>query len=137
MSKNNVLGPLTPIVGFGKLVVRLCSFVDPAKKLMKVWLFVFFCRKIMDGVRAIRLAFRFSNETRGLWSRGFHTSKTAFCFHESHPKGGYQKKDERPVNEKVRHGFTQLKEEIKVWKKEVKETFEMDFPIIRPGNLIV
>ncbi|CAG0917457.1 unnamed protein product [Notodromas monacha] len=65
--------------------------------------------------------------------RMFHSSAHACgMFHESHPKSGYQG-PEKPGKEHIREGLGMLKEEIKLWKKEMQDKFDMDIPMIRPG----
>lgn len=68
-------------------------------------------------------------------ARGLHSSAPACTsFYESHIKAGYQKPDDRKLKETIRDGLSQLKTEIKVWKQEVKDTVQMDIPMIRPGK---
>lgn len=70
--------------------------------------------------------------------RKLHLScKNHGLFHESNPKSGYEKGDERPVKDKIRQGLKELKKEIKLWNNEWKEHFQMD-PVLgmpTPGEI--
>lgn len=71
--------------------------------------------------------------------RAFHSSLWRHrMFWERDEKGGYRKETEKPPRiQMIREGLKELKEEIKLWREEVKEKFEGD-PILiyRPGKLL-
>lgn len=71
--------------------------------------------------------------------RFFKTSSKLNTFWENDDKGGY--KDNRPpqpLKERMRVGLQELKKEIALWSKEVKERFEFDPVLIfRPGEVDV
>ena len=76
--------------------------------------------------------FRLSNK------RAFQTSAVN-CFWERDPKGGYLRDRPRPsTKDLIRDGLKELKEEIKLWKEEVKEHLQGD-PILayRRGEIDV
>lgn len=68
--------------------------------------------------------------------RGIHATMTNNLFYEKDPKGGYT--DNRPEPSKkqlIKDGIKELKEEIALWSKEVKEHLEADpFLLYRPGE---
>ncbi|RZC42020.1 complex I intermediate-associated protein 30, mitochondrial [Asbolus verrucosus] len=65
----------------------------------------------------------------------FHTSSVLHTFWERDDKGGYNTKTSVPIKERMRLGLQELKKEIELWKKEIKEDFESD-PVLafRPGE---
>lgn len=66
----------------------------------------------------------------------FHTNSVLYTFWEKDDKGGYQ--DTRTplsMKERMREGLKELKYEIALWSKEIKEDFESDpLMIFRPGE---
>ncbi|KAG8228613.1 hypothetical protein J437_LFUL009318 [Ladona fulva] len=67
--------------------------------------------------------------------KSFHTSTCSKTFWERDPKGGYVSKEKRSTIKTIREGLGELKNEIQLWKEEVKEKFEFD-PLLlcRPGE---
>lgn len=67
--------------------------------------------------------------------RAIHTTPVNTTFYEKEKKSGYGKKYPMFSKQMMLEGFQQLKEEIKLWKEEVKEKFESDpLVICRPGE---
>lgn len=67
--------------------------------------------------------------TRSTTSRTIHTAHVVL-FWERDPKGGYLRDKPKPkATELIHDGLKELKNEIKLWKDEVKEHFESD-PIV-------
>jgi NADH dehydrogenase [ubiquinone] 1 alpha subcomplex assembly factor 1 len=64
-----------------------------------------------------------------------HTTPVNTTFWEKEKKSGYGKEYPMFSKKMILDGFQQLKEEIKLWKEEVKEKLESDPLIIsRPGE---
>lgn len=65
-----------------------------------------------------------------------HTTSTLTTFWERDVKSGYGEKGEKlSTTEMIREGLKELKGEIKLWKEEMKETFEFDpVMVFRPGE---
>lgn len=71
-----------------------------------------------------------------LYPRFVHLSSRRSCFWEKDPKGGYGRENLGVSRTQlIRDGLKELRQEIKLWKEEVKEKFECD-PILiyRPGE---
>ncbi|XP_076045279.1 complex I intermediate-associated protein 30 [Oratosquilla oratoria] len=65
-------------------------------------------------------------------------TSTAFqrhLFWEKDVKGGYASKEKISRKTMIQEGMKQLREEISLWKQEVKEKFEDDSIIVRPGDM--
>lgn len=81
----------------------------------------------------------FTKPVSELLKRKFRTSAALHEFWEKDPKGGY--KDTRPplsFKERMRLGLSELKNEIALWKEEVKDAIDFDPPrVFRRGEVDV
>ena len=69
--------------------------------------------------------------------RNIHTTAVKSTFWEREKKSGYGKKYPTiPTKQMILDGLTEMKNEIQMWREEVKEKFESD-PILvfRPGEI--
>lgn len=67
--------------------------------------------------------------------QGLHSTPKNFTFFEKDPKSGYNRdKPKLSHREIIKKGFQQIKDEIKLWREEVVETFEGDLLLsYQPG----
>ncbi|XP_042869406.1 complex I intermediate-associated protein 30, mitochondrial-like isoform X2 [Penaeus japonicus] len=68
-------------------------------------------------------------------SRTIATTPVKQLFWERDPKGGYGGKEKLNRKELIQEGLKELREELSKWKGEVKEKFEDDPIIVRPGDM--
>lgn len=75
------------------------------------------------------------NCNRTFVSRGISLTSVQHLFWERDPKGGYGSKKKHNNKELIREGLKELRQELSKWKDEVREKFECDPILVRPGDM--
>ncbi|KAK7065690.1 Complex I intermediate-associated protein 30, mitochondrial, partial [Halocaridina rubra] len=68
-------------------------------------------------------------------TRNFSATPVYQMFWDRDPKSGYKSKEKHSTKKLIREGLKELRGEIAKWQDEVKEKFECDPLIVRPGDM--